>query len=495
MDEFGVLVESIGFRAGGKSAPLADLKSEAKASLANNPKQVYSSNSSGNGSFDIDLDGFFGSNHDRKPQNYGGFDDVFGGSMKAPPSKGGLNFDFATKKSVSGRFGPNDMFSGIPTSKSPVEDDDVFGLNSKYQSPPDDDVFGNFVGSASNTSVKVSTTVGKNFEDDLLPGFSSSSSSVRNEGEDSKESWSTFSSYMSAKPSSLTEDPFGILETSSSKAYVSSESVGRDSKRNSVLSSADELEDFASVKVGSRQNRSSVYPKQENWGSGTAADDLDIFFRKDLKFSNDSKPHSVTKDLDSDTLFQKKKGTGAKQTSPLTTTIRSNSSMPNMVDDFSLLFGGASSSDKFQEIEGESEERRKARLNHHMRTQQRMAKALEEKNKRDHDTMLEQEERHRIAGALDEDIKRWAAGKEGNLRALLSSLQLILWPECGWQQVTLTDLITSISVKKVYYKATLCVHPDKVQQKGASLHQKFIAEKVFDLLKEAWKKFELDELR
>lgn len=59
----------------------------------------------------------------------------------------------------------------------------------------------------------------------------------------------------------------------------------------------------------------------------------------------------------------------------------------------------------------------------------------------------------------------------------------VLWPECGWRPVSLTDLITSVSVKKVYQKATLCVHPDKVQQKGANLKQKYIAEKVFDLLK------------
>lgn len=59
----------------------------------------------------------------------------------------------------------------------------------------------------------------------------------------------------------------------------------------------------------------------------------------------------------------------------------------------------------------------------------------------------------------------------------------MLWPECGWQPVSLTDLITGASVKKVYRKATLCIHPDKVQQKGATLQQKYIAEKVFDLLK------------
>lgn len=59
----------------------------------------------------------------------------------------------------------------------------------------------------------------------------------------------------------------------------------------------------------------------------------------------------------------------------------------------------------------------------------------------------------------------------------------VLWPDCGWQPVSLTDLITSVSVKKVYYKATLCVHPDKVQQKGANIEQKYTAEKIFDRLK------------
>lgn len=59
----------------------------------------------------------------------------------------------------------------------------------------------------------------------------------------------------------------------------------------------------------------------------------------------------------------------------------------------------------------------------------------------------------------------------------------ILWPECGWQAVSLTDLITGAAVKKQYRKATLCIHPDKVQQKGANLQQKYTAEKVFDILK------------
>lgn len=164
-------------------------------------------------------------------------------------------------------------------------------------------------------------------------------------------------------------------------------------------------------------------------------------------------------------------------------------------DDWTSLFGPAvPAAGEFPEVEGESTERRRARLDRHQRTAERAAKALDEKNQRDLQAQREQAERHRAGDMLDAEIKRWAAGKEGNLRALLSTLQYVLWPECGWQAVSLTDLITAAAVKKVYRKATLCVHPDKVQQKGATIQQKYIAEKVFDLLKEAWNKFNSEEL-
>nr|KYP38410.1 UBA domain-containing protein 7 [Cajanus cajan] len=176
------------------------------------------------------------------------------------------------------------------------------------------------------------------------------------------------------------------------------------------------------------------------------------------------------------------------------TNMKKASSSTNIVDDLSSIFGAAPSSGEFQEVEGESEERRRARLERHQRAQERAQKALAEKNQRDLQTQREQAERNRIGETLDFEIKRWAAGKEGNLRALLSTLQYVLWPECGWQPVSLTDLITAASVKKAYRKATLCIHPDKVQQKGANLQQKYVAEKVFDLLKEAWNKFNSEEL-
>ncbi|XP_018484369.1 auxilin-related protein 2 isoform X2 [Raphanus sativus] len=174
--------------------------------------------------------------------------------------------------------------------------------------------------------------------------------------------------------------------------------------------------------------------------------------------------------------------------------LRKTSSATNIVDDLSSIFGAATQSGGFQDIEGETEERRRARLERHQRTQERAAKALAEKNDRDLQVQREQAEKNRIGETLDVEIKRWGAGKEANLRALLSTLQYVLWPECGWQPVSLTDLITAASVKKFYRKATLCIHPDKVQQKGANLQQKYIAEKVFDMLKEAWNKFNSEEL-
>lgn len=168
------------------------------------------------------------------------------------------------------------------------------------------------------------------------------------------------------------------------------------------------------------------------------------------------------------------------------------SSKTNFMDDLIFGFGGSASGEEFQEVEGESEDRRRARLERHQRTHERTKQALAEKQERDMQTQMEQEEKHRINETLDAEIRNWAAGKEGNLRALLSTLQYVLWPECGWQPVSLIDLITSAAVKKVYRKATLNLHPDKLHR--ATLQQKCIGEKVFDILKEAYNKFNAEEL-
>ncbi|XP_040997322.1 J domain-containing protein required for chloroplast accumulation response 1 [Juglans microcarpa x Juglans regia] len=91
--------------------------------------------------------------------------------------------------------------------------------------------------------------------------------------------------------------------------------------------------------------------------------------------------------------------------------------------------------------------------------------------------------------AIDAKIRQWCNGKTGNIRSLLSTLQYVLWPESGWKTVPLVDIIEGTSVKRAYQKALLCLHPDKLQQKGAASHQKYIAEKVFEILQEAWTHF------
>ncbi|KAL8230858.1 hypothetical protein R6Q57_000636 [Mikania cordata] len=88
--------------------------------------------------------------------------------------------------------------------------------------------------------------------------------------------------------------------------------------------------------------------------------------------------------------------------------------------------------------------------------------------------------------ALDSKIHMWSSGRKGNIRSLISTLQLVLWPESGWKPVALVDIIESNAVKKAYNRAMLCLHPDKLQQKGADSHKRYIAEKVFDILQEAW---------
>lgn len=87
---------------------------------------------------------------------------------------------------------------------------------------------------------------------------------------------------------------------------------------------------------------------------------------------------------------------------------------------------------------------------------------------------------------LDEGIRLWSASKEANIRLLLSTLHQILWPDSGWYEIHITNLVESSQVKKAYQKARLCLHPDKLQQRGATFMQKYVAEKAFSILQEAW---------
>ncbi|GMN54533.1 hypothetical protein TIFTF001_023662 [Ficus carica] len=82
----------------------------------------------------------------------------------------------------------------------------------------------------------------------------------------------------------------------------------------------------------------------------------------------------------------------------------------------------------------------------------------------------------------DKNIRLWSAGKETDIRLLLSTLHYILWPDSGWSAIPQTSIIESTKVKKAYQKARLCLHPDKLQQRGATLAQKYVAAKAFPIL-------------
>lgn len=76
-----------------------------------------------------------------------------------------------------------------------------------------------------------------------------------------------------------------------------------------------------------------------------------------------------------------------------------------------------------------------------------------------------------------------------NLTPVVCFLYQILWPESGWHAVPLMNLIENSQVKRAYQKARLCLHPDKLQQKGATLLHKYLAGKAFSILQDAWAAF------
>ncbi|CAK8578357.1 unnamed protein product [Lathyrus sativus] len=90
---------------------------------------------------------------------------------------------------------------------------------------------------------------------------------------------------------------------------------------------------------------------------------------------------------------------------------------------------------------------------------------------------------------LDENIRMWSYGKETHIRLLLSTLHHILWPESGWYTISLVNLKENSQVKRAYQKARLCLHPDKLQQKGETFLHKYVAEQAFSILQDAWAAF------
>ena len=74
------------------------------------------------------------------------------------------------------------------------------------------------------------------------------------------------------------------------------------------------------------------------------------------------------------------------------------------------------------------------------------------------------DEKFALADSVDGRLSNWRKGKEGNLRALLGSLDAVLWEGSGWKKVGMSELILPGKVKVAYVKGISKVHPDKVCQ-------------------------------
>lgn len=79
------------------------------------------------------------------------------------------------------------------------------------------------------------------------------------------------------------------------------------------------------------------------------------------------------------------------------------------------------------------------------------------------------DEKFALADTVDMQVKKWRMGKESNLRALLSTLQTVLWEGSGWKEIGMGELLIPGKVKINYMKGIAKVHPDKVSSLLACL--------------------------
>ncbi|KAJ7698463.1 hypothetical protein B0H16DRAFT_1396476 [Mycena metata] len=106
-------------------------------------------------------------------------------------------------------------------------------------------------------------------------------------------------------------------------------------------------------------------------------------------------------------------------------------------------------------------------------------------------TAAEEEDlaKHALKDTVDGRLLAWKGGKETNIRALLASLDIVLWPEIGLAPSGMKDLVTPGQVKVRYVKAIAKLHPDKLNTNNSTLEQRMIANGVFGALNEAWNAF------
>jgi hypothetical protein len=98
----------------------------------------------------------------------------------------------------------------------------------------------------------------------------------------------------------------------------------------------------------------------------------------------------------------------------------------------------------------------------------------------------EDDERAALKDAVDARIAAWKTGKETNLRALIASLDTVLWDDImAGVKVGMHELIAEKQVKIKYMKVVARLHPDKLQAGRTSVEQRMLASGAFGVLSEA----------
>ncbi|XP_020866136.1 J domain-containing protein required for chloroplast accumulation response 1 [Arabidopsis lyrata subsp. lyrata] len=84
---------------------------------------------------------------------------------------------------------------------------------------------------------------------------------------------------------------------------------------------------------------------------------------------------------------------------------------------------------------------------------------------------------------IDNRVILWAKNK--NFIFMMSSLHQIIWSNSSWETVHHFDLLNNDNeIDLAKRKALLTLHPDK--QHGASTEQKYLATRLFSVIKQEW---------
>jgi len=158
---------------------------------------------------------------------------------------------------------------------------------------------------------------------------------------------------------------------------------------------------------------------------------------------------------------------------------------------------GASAGPAFDAAEDDENNPERAKLR---------AARLKRQQDRIQSKLAEQMEREMMAGMLEAEkdeakdrhldkLKAWEKANGDNIRSLLGNLGQVLWEGCSFKPPGIMDLVEAKAVKRIYRRAIVVVHPDKVIARGGTGEQNFIASFVYDVLNQAWHKFESEEMK